>query len=293
MERLRDPSHVRALTEAELVARLDGPVEVRRTALALVAGRPPGALVPRRARRPRAAARAVRGLARGRSAGRRRATARRRHRVRLPGARGGRAGGADERGGRRAPAPGRRARQRDAARAAAARAARGARARRGARRRPGRADRPRRAAHRRRPTAARWPTLGDDTERTVAAIAAADAVAARDAGLPRLDDRDAQEPARPRARSRRCGARRSRSSRWAPRDHHYLGAERHLRDVLAFFGALVVPTAAYLSSRDFADGGAGERAAAELDAVIAAALTLAGRAPGPARARTRSRRARR
>lgn len=35
MERLRDPSHVRALTEDELVAELDGPVEVRRTALAL------------------------------------------------------------------------------------------------------------------------------------------------------------------------------------------------------------------------------------------------------------------
>jgi SAM-dependent methyltransferase len=35
MEHLRDPSHVRALTEAELVAQLDGPVEVSRTALAL------------------------------------------------------------------------------------------------------------------------------------------------------------------------------------------------------------------------------------------------------------------
>ena len=44
-------------------------------------------------------------------------------------------------------------------------------------------------------------------------------------------------------------------------DHHYLGAERHLRDVLAFFGALVVPTACYLSSRDFEDGVPGARAA--------------------------------
>jgi len=35
MERLRDPSHVRALTEAELVAQLEGPVELRRTGLAL------------------------------------------------------------------------------------------------------------------------------------------------------------------------------------------------------------------------------------------------------------------
>ena len=36
-------------------------------------------------------------------------------------------------------------------------------------------------------------------------------------------------------------------------DHHYLGAERHLRDVLAFFGALVTPTAVYLTSADFRD----------------------------------------
>jgi len=58
-------------------------------------------------------------------------------------------------------------------------------------------------------------------------------------------------------------------------DHHYLGAERHLRDVLAFFGALVVPTAVYLSSRDFEDGVPGERARAGLDAAIASALALA------------------
>jgi len=59
-------------------------------------------------------------------------------------------------------------------------------------------------------------------------------------------------------------------------DHHYLGAERHLRDVLAFFGALVCPTACYLSSRDFEDGAVAERAAHELDETIASALVLAG-----------------
>ena len=64
-------------------------------------------------------------------------------------------------------------------------------------------------------------------------------------------------------------------------EHHYLGAERHLRDVLAFFGALVVPTAAYLSARDFSDGVPGERAADELDAAIASALALARAALGP------------
>jgi len=48
-------------------------------------------------------------------------------------------------------------------------------------------------------------------------------------------------------------------------DHHFLGAERHLRDVLAFFGAVVMPVAAYLSNGDFEDGVPGERAEAALD----------------------------
>jgi FMN reductase len=66
-------------------------------------------------------------------------------------------------------------------------------------------------------------------------------------------------------------------------DHHYLGAERHLRDVLAFFGALVVPTAAYLNGRDFADGVPGPRAADELDALLGSVLALArARRGGPA-----------
>ena len=58
-------------------------------------------------------------------------------------------------------------------------------------------------------------------------------------------------------------------------DHHYLGVERHLRDVLAFFGAHPLPTAVYLSSRDFADGVPGERAAGELDELFAAVSALA------------------
>jgi FMN reductase len=64
-------------------------------------------------------------------------------------------------------------------------------------------------------------------------------------------------------------------------EHHYLGAERHLRDVLAFFGALIVPTAAYLCGRDFDDGVPSDGAARELDAVIGAALTLARAEIGP------------
>jgi hypothetical protein len=36
--------------------------------------------------------------------------------------------------------------------------------------------------------------------------------------------------------------------------HHFLGADRHLRDVLAFYGALVAPVSVYLTSSDFVDG---------------------------------------
>jgi FMN reductase len=65
--------------------------------------------------------------------------------------------------------------------------------------------------------------------------------------------------------------------------HHYLGAERHLRDVLAFFGALVCPVAVYLSSADFTDGAPGESAAAQLDALLAELVALSqAAAPGPA-----------
>lgn len=72
-------------------------------------------------------------------------------------------------------------------------------------------------------------------------------------------------------------------------DHHYLGAERHLRDVLAFFGAVVMPVAVYLSNRDFEDGVPGERANDTLDQLFAAtaeassalAGTAAGHAPAP------------
>ena len=58
-------------------------------------------------------------------------------------------------------------------------------------------------------------------------------------------------------------------------DHHFLGAERHLRDVLAFFGALVAPVPVYLSSADFEDGGPSEAAAAALDELIGGAATIA------------------
>jgi FMN reductase len=65
-------------------------------------------------------------------------------------------------------------------------------------------------------------------------------------------------------------------------DHHFLGADRHLRDVLSFFGALVTPVSVYLNSADFAasspqgDRAPTERAEQALDELIAGAVSLAG-----------------
>jgi FMN reductase len=58
-------------------------------------------------------------------------------------------------------------------------------------------------------------------------------------------------------------------------DHHFLGAERHLRDVLAFFGAVVMPVAVYLNGADFEDGVPGERAATALDQLFAGTVATA------------------
>ncbi len=50
--------------------------------------------------------------------------------------------------------------------------------------------------------------------------------------------------------------------------HHYLGVDSHLRLVLAWFGALALPTSVYLTNRDFAEGKlASETAAADLVAL--------------------------
>jgi len=59
--------------------------------------------------------------------------------------------------------------------------------------------------------------------------------------------------------------------------HHYLGVDWQLRAVLAWFGALVVPTSVYLESGHFQDGqlrDAGSRAA--LSDLIEALIALAG-----------------
>lgn len=56
--------------------------------------------------------------------------------------------------------------------------------------------------------------------------------------------------------------------------HHYLGVDRHLRDVLSWFGALVAPNSVYLASADFSEGKLTERALAELHELVGAVLKL-------------------
>lgn len=61
--------------------------------------------------------------------------------------------------------------------------------------------------------------------------------------------------------------------------HHYLGVDWHLRDVLAWFGALVAPNSVYLSSADFEDGEPSERAAREIVSLVDALWRLEKIAP--------------
>ena len=68
-------------------------------------------------------------------------------------------------------------------------------------------------------------------------------------------------------------------------DHHFLGADRHLRDILTFFGAATTPTSLYLTSRDFTDGvpspDALIRTGELLDTVLHYATALGGGPFGP------------
>ncbi|HUC01273.1 MAG TPA: NADPH-dependent FMN reductase [Solirubrobacterales bacterium] len=57
-------------------------------------------------------------------------------------------------------------------------------------------------------------------------------------------------------------------------DHHFLGAERHLRDVLSFFGVVLAPVAVYLTSADFSDGEPSPTAALALDELLAGVTAL-------------------
>lgn len=64
--------------------------------------------------------------------------------------------------------------------------------------------------------------------------------------------------------------------------HHYLGVDRHLRDILSWFGALVAPTSVYLTGRDFDRGVPTADAAATLDQLATTVLTLTRRLSGAA-----------
>jgi FMN reductase len=57
--------------------------------------------------------------------------------------------------------------------------------------------------------------------------------------------------------------------------HHFLGVDRHVRDVLSWFGALALPVSVYLTSGDFAEGELGAGARTELEQLAAALLSLA------------------
>jgi len=61
--------------------------------------------------------------------------------------------------------------------------------------------------------------------------------------------------------------------------HHFLGVDWHLRDVLAWFGAIVVPTSAYLVSADFIEGELSESAKRDLKDLADAVIKLHDVAP--------------
>jgi FMN reductase len=65
--------------------------------------------------------------------------------------------------------------------------------------------------------------------------------------------------------------------------HHYLGVDWHLRDVLAWFGALVAPTSVYLSSEDFPGGEPSDEARHELSELTATVLRLRAAVPPASR----------
>jgi FMN reductase len=56
--------------------------------------------------------------------------------------------------------------------------------------------------------------------------------------------------------------------------HHYLGIDWHLRDVLAWFGAIVAPTSVYLSASDFVEGNLSDDAKRDLTSLVNALLKL-------------------
>ena len=118
----------------------------------------------------------------------------------------------------------------------------------------------------------------DDTARIVSAIAAADAVllaspvyrASFTGALKNLLDLTPLES----LRAKPVGI-----VAMGATSHHYLGVDWQLRAVLAWFGALVVPTSVYLESGQFQDGRlADAAAAAALTDLVRALVAMTGHA---------------
>jgi FMN reductase len=61
---------------------------------------------------------------------------------------------------------------------------------------------------------------------------------------------------------------------------HALGVDRHVRDVLSWFGALPLPTSVYLTNAQFADGVPSPEATEQLDALADALVAVAERLSG-------------
>ncbi|MDA0302335.1 MAG: NAD(P)H-dependent oxidoreductase, partial [Chloroflexi bacterium] len=64
---------------------------------------------------------------------------------------------------------------------------------------------------------------------------------------------------------------------------HSLGVERHLRDVLAWFGMVAAPTSVFLSAADFEAGVLQPRPSADLDALLVTLVQLAASTRGMGR----------
>ncbi len=58
------------------------------------------------------------------------------------------------------------------------------------------------------------------------------------------------------------------------RPHHYLGVDRHMRDILSWFGAVPLPTSVYLTHDDFENGQLRDQARSALDECATTLLRL-------------------
>ena len=120
---------------------------------------------------------------------------------------------------------------------------------------------------------------GDDTAATVEAIATADGVllatpvyrASYTGSLKNLLDLLPVETL--------CGKPVAITSMGATQ-HHHLGVDWQLREVLTWFGALTLPTSVYLTSQDFVSGSPNPGAASALDQLLEGLVTLCGHASG-------------